>query len=131
MIINFDGKMKLSPGFVYQPAALPPAKKKLNRQLDKVEIELPFLFALKRYFCFHQQKVQFTKEVIFNMADLKDFFDKCNEVFHLSSKIPKEAREEDCILGIDEAGRGPVLGKRVEISKKNLIALTNVFSIFP
>lgn len=45
------------------------------------------------------------------MADMLDFFEKSNEIFHLDSKIPLETLEEDCILGIDEAGRGPVLGK--------------------
>lgn len=47
------------------------------------------------------------------MVDLKNFFDKSNELFHLSSSIPKISLEEDCILGIDEAGRGPVLGNKL------------------
>ncbi len=84
-------------------------------QLVEIESGRFFLFALKRSLflfslpCFRIS----TSEESFNseMADLGDFFEHCNELYHLSSKVPKEARQEDCILGIDEAGRGPVLGK--------------------
>lgn len=44
------------------------------------------------------------------MADLGNFFEKSDEIVHLSSPIPRVTLEEECILGIDEAGRGPVLG---------------------
>lgn len=41
------------------------------------------------------------------MADTQD--KKRN--FYISSSVPEICKNEPCVAGIDEAGRGPVLGK--------------------
>ena len=45
------------------------------------------------------------------VVDVSEFIANPLGVHCMQSKIPAVTREEDCIMGIDEAGRGPVLGK--------------------
>ena len=42
--------------------------------------------------------------------DLKQFNDDASKNTLLKSDIPPAAKTGECMLGIDEAGRGPVLG---------------------
>lgn len=125
MIINFDGKRCKAVARICLPTLqrLPPAKRKLHKQTAGQSGNRTDSFRAQKIFLFSSTKKRSYLQL--KMADLKDFFDKCNEVFHLSSKIPKEAREEDCILGIDEAGRGPVLGKRFK--RQFEFRITNLF----
>lgn len=41
--------------------------------------------------------------------------DESTSVFRC--KVPDLCKAEECIVGIDEAGRGPVLGKSIELLK--------------
>ncbi len=53
---------------------------------------------------------------------LASFSQQHNHNITISSDVPDVCRKEPCALGIDEAGRGPVLGN---------IILTNQASINP
>lgn len=44
------------------------------------------------------------------MIDLEEFFRNSNQNFQIQSKIPLSILDEGVVVGIDEAGRGPVLG---------------------
>jgi len=43
--------------------------------------------------------------------DISPFIKNCKENYKFSSLVHENLKHEPCFLGIDEAGRGPVLGE--------------------
>ena len=48
--------------------------------------------------------------------DLKEFLSDTSRSCSVQSPVPDWAKSEECCMGIDEAGRGPVLGTFLPLS---------------
>ena len=42
---------------------------------------------------------------------MNGFLADCKRSFSLASQVPSVTTDEECCMGVDEAGRGPVLGE--------------------
>ena len=77
--------------------------------VDIIWVKIALLLPPKRNMDVVEDSDEFEQESPF-MVDLSSFLKDTLRSCDLQSAVPELCQQEECCMGIDEAGRGPVLG---------------------